>query len=170
MRPHALLAAAVAILGAAPAAPASASRNLVSPSCWEAFAPRPANAPASARSMRAGDTVLTLASEGRRFVYGGWRCRVDGIDGGSHYQLRALALPVNVESVRESLTVLLRWKGDFGDEVAPSYAWQSRPVDRPEGAVLFDRRVQAPPKARGVEVELVLQWSEGGQVTWQEVS
>ncbi len=167
MRARVLFLAAILVLAAASP---SAAGNLVTPSCWQAFAPRPANAPASGKSEQEGDTLLTLASEDRRFVYGGWRCRVDAVTGGSYYQLRALALPDGVESVRESLTVLLRWKGDFGAEVAPSYVWDSRPAGRPDEGIVFERRVQAPPKARAVEVELVLQWSKAGRVTWRQVS
>ena len=167
MRAHILLVAAALGLCAAP--PSSAG-NLVSPSCWEPFAPRPVNAPAASKSAEGGDTALTLASQGKRFVYGGWRCRVDAIDAGGFYELKAHALPVNVASLRDSLTVLLRWKGEFGGEVAPSYVLDTGPAASPEGAILFERRVQAPPGARAVELELVLQWSERGEVTWRGVS
>ena len=138
---------------------ASAADNLVSPSCWQPFAPRPANAPRSSKSLRAGDAELTLASAGQSFVYGGWRCRVEGIAGGSYYQLQAEALPAGIELVRESVTVLLRWKGDFGSEVAPSYVWQWRCVEALKSGLVFERCIQAPAKATAVEVELVLQWS-----------
>jgi len=167
MRTATLVLAAAAAFSAAPS---SAADNLVSPSCWESFAPRPVNAPAASKATEGGDSVLTLVSAGKPYVYGGWRCRVDGIRGGGYYALRALALPVDVESARESLTVLLRWKGDFGAEVAPSYVWDFRPADAAKGALLFDRRVQAPSKASAVDVELILQWSARGRVTWRQVS
>lgn len=144
--------------------------NLVAPSCWEPFAPRPVNAPSSSKTDEAGDAALGLASEGKRFVYGGWRCRVEAVEGGGFYRLQAEAMPVGIASVRESLTVLLRWRGDFGGEVAPSYVWDSRPAGSREGALRFDRTVQAPPGTRAVEVELVLQWSATGRVTWRGVS
>ncbi len=167
MRASSLLLAAAAVgFWASP----SFAANLIAPSCWEAFAPRPVNAPAATKSSEAGDAVLTLASQGKRFVYGGWRCAVDGIDGGGYYQFTAQGLPVDVASVRQSLTVLLRWKGDFGDEVAPSYVWETSPAGSAKGALRFERRVQAPSKARRVVIELVLQWSETGRVTWRGVS
>lgn len=168
MRSVTWLVAAVALL-AVPAASA-APDNLVSPSCWETFAPRPVNAPASEKSLRGDDAALTLVSGGKRFVYGGWRCRVDGIVGGGHYQARALAVPAGIESVRESVTMLLRWRGEFGGEVAPSYVWNARPAGRFDAGLLFDRVVQAPPKATAVDIELVLQWSKAGRVTWREVT
>lgn len=161
------------------ARPSVAEGNLLAPSCWEAFAPRPANAPMSDSTREEGDVRLSLASGGKPFVYGGWRCRVEGIAAGSHYRLRVEAIPTGIESVRESLTVLLRWRGDFGPEVAPSYVLDVRP--RPLGtdaaqrgvaphAILFERSVQAPPKVTGVDVELVLQWSRAGHVTWRRAS
>lgn len=162
----ALLLATLLALGATCA---FAGDNLVSPPCWEPFAPRAVNAPRSSKSVRAGDALLRLASGGQPFVYGGWRCRVEGITGGGYYRLEAEALPAGIESVRESLTVLLRWEGDFGSEVAPTYVWESRSRSA-RGRLAFERRVQAPPKATAVVVELVLQWSAGGRVTWQQVN
>lgn len=159
----------LAPLAQAPAASPREPADLVTPACWEPFAPRPANAPSSSRTSEDGDAVLALASGGKRFVYGGWRCRVEGIEGGAHYRLRAEALPAGVTSPRESLTVLLRWKGDFGGEVAPSYVWEARAAISPSGALLFDRTVQAPPGTRAVDVELVLQWSATGRVSWRQV-
>ena len=150
--------------------PALPSGNLVTDSCWESFAPRAANAPEASRTTEGGDAVLSLASGGKRFVYGGWRCRVEGIEGGGHYRLQAQALPAGIGSARESLTVLLRWKGDFGAEVAPAYVWETRQAPSAQGALLFDRVVQAPPRTKAVDVELVLQWSAAGRVRWRQVS
>jgi predicted amidohydrolase len=166
MRTWTLLFAAIGLL----AARSSAAGDLLSPECWQPFAPRPVAAPASSRSLEGGELRLTLASENRPFVYGGWRCRAEGIEGGSYYRLRALALPVDLASVRESVTVLLRWRGDFGAEVAPTYVWDHRPAGTPDGALAFDRTVQAPARARAVDVELVLQWSRTGVVTFRDVS
>jgi len=150
--------------------PALPSGNLVTDSCWESFAPRAANAPEASRTTEGGDAVLSLASGGKRFVYGGWRCRVEGIEGGGHYRLHAQALPAGIGSARESLTVLLRWKGNFGAEVAPAYVWETRQAPSAQGALLFDRVVQAPPRTKAVDVELVLQWSAAGRVRWRQVS
>jgi predicted amidohydrolase len=169
MRVTPWLIAAAALL-ASPRAAASGPDNLVTPSCWEAFAPRAVNAPASSKSVDGGDAVLALSSRGKPFVYGGWRCHVEGIAGGGHYQFHALAVPEGIESLRESVSLLLRWKGDFGDEVAPAYVWDGRPAGRFEPGVLFERLVKAPGKATAVDVELVLQWSATGRVSWREVS
>jgi predicted amidohydrolase len=54
--------------------------------------------------------------------------------------------------------------------VAPSYVWDGRALKQPEGAYEFDRVLEAPPKTRAVELELVLQWTPTGQVEWQSIS
>ncbi len=136
---------------------------------WRAFAPRPENAPASAAiATRVGGYVLKLAGGGKRFVYGGWRCRLEGIEPGAFYRFRARARARNIASLRESVTALLRWRGDFGSAVAPTYVWDFRGLA--DGALQYDRVVEAPPKTGAVEVELVLQWAPAGQVSWEAVS
>jgi predicted amidohydrolase len=142
-------------------------------SCWKPFAPRSQNAPGGEVRTQPGGYVLTSASGGKQNVYGGWRCRVEGIEPGRHYRLRARALPQGFAGkveVRESLGALIRWRGDFGGAVAPGYVWDARELKTPEGAYEFDRVLQAPPKTRAVDLELVLQWTPTGQVEWQAVS
>lgn len=150
---------------------------------WKAFAARAANAPAS-EVLRANgpDYALRLGAGGKRFVYGGWRCRVEGIEPGGWYRFHARALPRRIASLRESVSVQLRWSGAFGAEVAPAYVWDfSAPGMRPAtgrgggpgaargNAIEFDSLVEAPPRTRAVDVELVLQWTPG-EVTWEALS
>lgn len=142
-------------------------------SCWKRFAPRAQNAPAGELRNQDGRYALTLASGGKEHGYGGWRCRIDGIEPGRYYRLRAQALPrgfADLAGVRESVGVQVGWRGDFGGAVAPSYVWQVRELEHPAGAHQFDRVLQAPPKTRAVELELVLQWTPTGQVEWQSIS
>jgi len=156
---------------AAPAAPAD-DVELIPPSyaAWKAFAPRAQNAPVSEAIGYQSGYALNLASEGKPHVYGGWRCRIEGIEPGAHYRFRARARTHGIASLRESLSVLLRWRGDFGEAVAPSYVWNFRPLNRRDGAVEYDRVLEAPLKTSAVEVELVLQWTATGRVTWDEIS
>jgi predicted amidohydrolase len=155
-----------------PPAPAPPATELIpsDPAAWTPFAPRQQNAPASEVLKRGNGYALRLASNGTPFVYGGWRYRAEGIAGESWYRFRARAIPRNVQSLRESVTVQLRWRGEFGTNVAPTYVWDFRRLDSPPGAIEFDRLVQAPPRARAVELELVLQWTERGEVVWEDVS
>ena len=142
-------------------------------SCWKPFAPRSQNAPAGEVRTQPGGYVLTSDASGKRNVYGGWRCRIEGIEPGRHYRLRARALPRGFEDkagLRESVGAQIRWRGDFGGNVAPGYVWDARELKQPEGAYEFDRVLQAPPKSRAVDLELVLQWTPTGQVEWQALS
>ena len=98
-------------------------------SCWKLFAPRSQNAPTG--EVRASDRgyILTAASGGKPHVYGGWRCRIDGIEPGAHYRLRARFVPRGfgaAASLREAVGVHVRWRGDFGGAVAPTYVWNAR--------------------------------------------
>lgn len=136
--------------------------------CWQFFAPRQQNAPRYFRAGSARGYRLTLASGGKRFVHGGWRCSIEGIDAGGWYRFRVRALPQNIASLRESITAQLRWRGDYGNAVAPTYVWDFRRA--PSGALEFDRLVQPPPKTRAVDIELILQWTPTGQVTWEDPS
>jgi predicted amidohydrolase len=169
-----LLLTAVTAAAASPADARAANDELIpnDGSCWKPFAPRPSNAPAG--ELRKQDTgyALTLASGGRRYGYGGWRCRIENIQPAQHYRLRARLSPVgftNSAALRESVGVQIRWRGDFGDAVAPTYIWELRESGN-AGAYEFDRSVVAPPKTRAVELELVLQWTPSGRVEWRSLS
>jgi predicted amidohydrolase len=151
------------------AAPA-AGQELMPPTAqgWAALAPRVQTAPAVNSSAGSGGYSLNIFGNGVMNVYGGWTTRIQGLHGGAYYRFRARALPVDIASPRESLTILLRWRGAFGGEVAPDYVWTYR--TQSDGTLLFDRVIQAPPGTTAVDVELVLQWSPSGRVTYDGLS
>ena len=109
--------ACVALLVAAPAG----AQELMppTPAGWSAFAPRPETAPAVNASESGAGYTLSVYGNNVQSVYGGWRTRIQGLQGGNHYRFRARALPGDIVSVRESVTMVLRWRGAFGDEVSP---------------------------------------------------
>lgn len=133
---------------------------------WTTFAARPASAPVAVSSGT--PYTLEIRGNGTREVYGGWRTRVAGLTGGQYYRFRARAVTSAVASPRESVTILLRWRGQYGDEVAPDYVWEYR--TQTDGSLLFDRTVQAPPRTSALDVELVLQWSANGHVRFDGIS
>jgi predicted amidohydrolase len=142
-------------------------------SCWKPFAPRSQNAPAGEVRKQPSGYSLTSSASGKRNVYGGWRCRVEGIEAGRYYRLRARVKPrgfADRDELRESLGAQVRWRGDFGGAVAPSYVWDARERNQPQGTYEFDRVLVAPPKTRAVDLELVLQWTPTGEVEWQSIS
>ena len=141
-----------------------------SASGWTAFAPRPQSAPAT--SVADGTDGYVLKISGNQVanvnVYGGWTAHVTGLSGGADYRFNARARPLGVASIRESVTVVLQWHGTFGEEVSPDYVWDFD--KQADGSLLFDRTIQAPPGATNVDVQLVLQWSPGGQVSFDKLS
>ena len=146
------------------AAPAHAGAQELMPDnaqAWTEFAARPDAAP-RLRAAVGSPYALEIAGNGVANVYGGWRTPIAGLTGGSHYRLRARALPAGIASPRESVTILLRWRGAYGDKVAPDIVWQYSAQG--DGTLLFDKVVQAPAGTRAVDVELVLQWAPGGEV------
>jgi predicted amidohydrolase len=142
-------------------------------SCWKRFAPRETNAPVGELLKGDGKYSLTLSSGGKKYVYGGWKCRIEGIEPERHYRVRATFTPKGLKdpaALRESVGVQVRWRGDFGGAVAPSYVWDVRAVKNEPGTFEFDRVLQAPQKTRAAELELVLQWTSRGEIEWRSVS
>jgi predicted amidohydrolase len=172
--PRLLLFVAFAVLAAVPSIAAAEGELIPADgSCWKRFAPRADNAPTGELRKTDGAYALTLASAGKSHAYGGWTCRIEGVEPGGYYRLRAQIVPRGFaanSALRESVGAQIRWRGDFGDAVAPTYVWDLRELKQPAGAYEFDRIVLAPPKTRAVELELVLQWTPTGQVEWQSVS
>ncbi len=137
---------------------------------WSVFAPRAQSAPVVSTSAGPGGYALSVSGGGLPDVYGGWRARIGGIAGGSYYRFSARVLPSDLASLRESISILLRWSGSFGPEETPDYVWDFKPAAQPPGALTFDRIVQAPPGSTAVDVDLLLQWSAAGRVTFDELS
>lgn len=154
---------------------ASASNDDLIPvdgSCWKQFSPRASNAPAGEIRKQNNGYTLLLASGGRRYGYGGWRCRIESVQPEQHYRIRAQFVPTGFTdsaALRESVGVQIRWRGDFGDAVAPTYIWEVR---KGQDAAVYeiDRTVVAPPRTKAVELELVLQWTPTGKIEWRSVS
>jgi predicted amidohydrolase len=138
------------------------------PTAWAGFAARAESMPALSVSQNGSPYGLSIYGNGVQSVYGGWRTRIQGLNGGAFYRFRTRATPADIADLRESITILLRWRGSFGDEVSPDYVWDSRA--QPDGSLLFDRVIQAPPGTTAVDVELILQWSPTGRVMFDALS
>lgn len=136
-------------------------------SAWTGFSARPQTAPAVVASAGSPYT-LEIIGNNIPNVYGGWTTRIQGLSGGGYYRFRARAGAVDIPSPREAVTILLRWRGSFGDKVAPDYVWQYS--TQSDGTLLFDRTVQAPAGTTAVDVELVLQWVATGRVRFDALS
>ena len=157
------------LLIAVPAAPAAA-QELMPPAAngWSGFAPRPQSAPGRDVSQGTSGYALNIYGNGVQSVYGGWTTRIQPLQGGSYYRFRTRAMPSDIVSLRESVTIVLRWRGAFGDEEHPDYIWDYRV--QPDGSLVFDRVIQAPAGTTAVDIELVLQWSPTGRVSFDALS
>ena len=135
---------------------------------WSPFAPRAETAPAVNASSGTGGYALSIAGNDVAHVYGGWRTRLQPLQGGRHYRFRARAMATDLASPREAIAIILRWRGAFGDEVSPDYVWDYRVQG--DGSLLFDRVIAAPAGTTAVDVELVLQWAPRGRVSFDALS
>ena len=159
----------LALLAWLPAASLDA-QELMPPnsSGWSGFWPRAESAPGLLASAGGSSYTLDILGNGAPNVYGGWRTRIQGLTGSRYYRFRARALPAGIADPRESITILLRWRGAFGDEVAPDYVWDYR--TQSDGTLSFDRIIQSPAGTTAVDVELGLQWSASGRVRFDALS
>src|SRR4029453_19201579 len=112
--------------------------------------------------------TLDVFGNGVTGVYGGWRTRIQGLSGSASYRFRTRARITDIASPREAITILLRWRGAFGDEVAPEYVWSY--TAQSDGSLVFDGTRQAPPGTTAVDIELVLQWAASGRVRFEALS
>ena len=135
---------------------------------WTGFAPRPESAPGLLASADGTGYTLQIDGNGVPSVFGGWRTRISGLSGNQHYRFRTRVVATDLASPREAITILLRWRGSFGDIVAPDYVWEYR--SQGDGSLLFDRTLQAPPGTSAVDVELVLQWAPAGRLRFEALS
>ena len=169
-RPRVVVTVAFVLAASLAALPARAQELMPSGLAgWNAFAPRPQSAPHVSSAV--GTSGVVLGIEGAAVpenVYGGWRTRIAGLQGNAYYRFSARALALNIARLRESVTIVLRWRGSFGAEVSPDYVWDFR--QQADGSLLFDRVIQAPSGTTAVDVELVLQWAANGQVTFDGLS
>ena len=157
----------LALLCVAPL-PACAQELMPSnPTAWASFAARPDATP-TVQSLSGSPYALEVFGNGVPSVYGGWRTRIAGLSGNAFYRFRTRVQATDVPSPRESITILLRWRGAFGDEVAPDYVWKYS--TQADGQLIFDRIVQAPPGTSSVDIELVLQWAANGRVKFDALS
>ena len=134
---------------------------------WSGFAARAESTPGVLASSGSPYT-LQVFGNGVPNVYGGWRARLQGLSGGNHYRFRARVIAQDTPPARESVTILLRWRGSYGDEVAPDYVWEYRV--QPDGSLFYDRTLQAPAGTTAVDVELIRQWAPNGRVQFDSLS
>ena len=141
------------------------------PQGWETFTPRSEITPQctySKKVYRNGIGALTIYGNRIEYCYGGWRTSINGIESEKYYAFEGYCKTENVENIRENTIIFLRWKGDFGPEVAPDCI--TRPDKAKDGWQRFYKIVQAPIGATSVQLELALKWSGEGKIWWDDLS
>jgi len=101
--------------------------------------------------------------------FGKFIARVDGIEAGAWYDLRASYRQKGVRHERVSIVAMLTWlgKGTAGDQVRRDYA--ERLVEEEDGWKALVSHVRAPPGSSAVQVELFFRWADDGEVWWRAV-
>ena len=135
---------------------------------WSTYAPRTGTAPTTSLGTSSSGYALNIAGSGVAAEYGGWTTQITGLQGSAWYRFTARAVATNVVSLREAVTIVLKWNGSFGEEVSPDYVWAYQ--TQPDGSLLFDRFIQTPSGTTSVDVRLVLQWSPNGQLSFDSLA
>ena len=159
--------AGTADAGSAQLPPISPGLMPATASGWSPFSARPQSAPALTTSSGSSGYILDVAGQGVASVYGGFTAHINRLQGSAWYRFQAHAVPHGIDSLRKSVTIVLRWSGAFGEEVSPDYIWDYQP--QADGSMLFDRAIQAPAGTTAVDVQLALQWSPNGGVAFDRL-
>jgi predicted amidohydrolase len=134
------------------------------PTGWTTWSPRPQIAPKFQVAKSAAGPLLTIKA--KDFAdYGKWMTTVEPIEGGHFYRFEVEYRPRGVQFEEVSIAAMLSWRAS-----GASNPIQRDYVDRRTAEGEWKRLVrtlQAPPKASGVDVELIFRWSAGGEVEWR---
>jgi predicted amidohydrolase len=143
----------------------------VPPSGWKSWSPRSEIAPKTwvdqlHRRTPAG--ALAISGNSNPAAYGGWHHRVEGIEPGKWYRLRASYRTQGVPNAMIQIQARLDWYGAAGKRAGqPEYAWQTTP----EGEwTRIETQAPAPNGATSVELQLLLANAPTGIVWWDDIA
>jgi predicted amidohydrolase len=168
------------------------------PQGWTAVAPRDEIRPAFSfvpdRGSRPGSLggKLLIESDKREGLAGWWQTSIP-VEGGQHYQFRAVYEMENVACPRRSVLVRILWQDANGQSVTHAevssapYARGSKPRAEPEypsekfsaaesdgpggqPSTEFFGTYRAPPAAKQAVIELHTRWAPRSKVSWSDVS
>jgi predicted amidohydrolase len=156
---------------AAVAAAHAATPIAVDPSGWKTWSPRAEIAPRTwvdHLHKRTPAGALAISGNSNPAAYGGWHHRVEGIEPGKWYRLRARYRTEGMS--HETLQVLARmdWSDAAGKRTGqPEYAWQTTP----DGEwTRLEAQAPAPGKAAAVVLQLYLANAPHGTVWWDDIA
>lgn len=138
---------------------------------WSAWAPRTEIAPRTwvdHLHQRTPAGALAISGNSNPAAYGGWHHRVEGIQPGAWYRLRAHYRTETVPNAMTQLQARLDWSDASGRRTGqPEYAWHTTP----DGEwTRIETQAPAPPKAAAVVLQLYLANAPAGTVWWDDVT
>lgn len=142
------------------------------PEGWRAMAPRTEIAPdfevVKTKDATDGPTLI-IQSTGLPACSGGW-VRTFPVEAGRWYAFRATYVPKEVSLERRSILARLLFHDDRGKQLGRAeYPATVQGKAGDPSRVIADR-YQAPKGAKTCRVELLLRWTDEGQVRWSGVS
>ncbi len=99
--------------------------------------------------------------------FGKYLARVEGIEAGAWYDLRASYRQKRVRHERVSIVAMLTWLGDGAACSQIRRVYAERLEEEENGWKALVSHVQAPPGSSAVQVELFLRWTDDGEVWWR---
>jgi predicted amidohydrolase len=143
----------------------------VSSSGWKPWSPRAEIAPKTFVDRvhhRTGGGALAISGNSNPAVFGGWEQRVDGIEAGKWYRLRAYYRTDGVPNEMIQVQARLEWLDAAGKRAGqPEYAWQTAP----DGEwTRIEAQAPAPEKTAAVALQLRLANAPLGTVWWDEIA
>jgi len=142
-----------------------------SAAAWQVYGPRDEIRPtcvADAGVSRAGNDGSLRVDCTSPVQYGGWTLTLDGVQPGAWYRLDAYYRAQQVTDERRKVVARLDWRTKNGERAGqPDYAYRIENGGRGWKHVWVT--VPAPADAAAVRIELLLGWSPGGTVWWDNV-
>jgi predicted amidohydrolase len=161
--PFLVLAAVAALHAATPIA--------VPSSGWQTWSPRAEIAPRTWVDQfhkRTPAGALAISGNSNPAAYGGWHHRVENIEAGKWYRLRAHYRTEGVPNEMIQVQARLDWLDAAGKRAGqPEFAWQTTP----DGEwTRIEAQAPAPAKASAVVLQLYLANAPSGTVWWDEIA
>jgi predicted amidohydrolase len=138
---------------------------------WSAFAQRDDVRPrcrVDSGRFRSPPASLAIYGNDNPLEYGGWVRPITGLRAGQYYTLTAYFHAAAINDVRRNVVARLDWQDASGRRAGqPDYAYETAP-DGDWTRVTMS--VPAPLGATGARLELILGWSPGGTVWWDDIT
>ncbi len=150
---------------------AFARAETLPPSQWKPFSPRAEIAPECLIDSGIGRSEkgsLKVSAGGNSAAFGGWKTKVQTVEGGKTYRFTAWYRGKNLALPRRSLIARLEWLDDKDHSARPpEYALDREQVGDWTRVELL---TPAPTNARQASIELALGFIENATVWWDDIS